>query len=60
MNDSIEFPTPQAAVDCFADTHARFARNDNFTPPLLLELTTIGRIRFRSEDRPTLEKIWQS
>ena len=58
MNDSLSFTTPQAAVDCFADTHVRFARKNKITPPLKLELGRHSVIRFDSKDRPALEKIW--
>jgi len=59
MNDSMSFTTPQAAVDCFAETHARSARKGKITPPLLLELHSRRSVlKFHSEDRPYLEELW--
>jgi hypothetical protein len=59
MNDQRVFPTPQAAVDCFAETHVRSANKNKITPPLLLQLSNRGSfLKFHVEDRPYLEELW--
>jgi hypothetical protein len=61
MNDSMSFDTAQSAVDWWAETHARSARRDKITPPLLLKLSTKQSVvTFNSEDRPYLEELWAS
>lgn len=61
MNDSVTFLTPQAAVDCFAETHARSSARNTITPPLLLELSRdASLIRFDRNDRSYLEELWDS